>query len=231
VVSTAVAAITDPHNSADSALLVIAPTNGGTIVITPTSAAGTAVAVTINGKSQPIPTLPTPLGQIVVYGPSGNDTIEEESASIGGETVLVGVPALLLGGSGSDVLSAAGSSANNILVGGQGKNTLTGGSGNDMLIGVGRSSLHAGTGNDILIAGSTILDANVAALLQLMATWAGSPFYEVNVQALFTGPLPPTGVALASARSQLFGGSGQDWFWMQPGDVLSNYTNPEVVTL
>jgi Ca2+-binding RTX toxin-like protein len=233
VVSTVVAVITDPGNSADSALVILAPTTGGTILITPSNATGTAVGVTINGKPQPMPALSGPLGLILVYGQSGNDTIDEVPATIGGKTVLVSIPAVLLGGSGNDVLSAAGSKANNILVGGQGKNTLTGGSGDDILIGGGPSSLHAGTGNDILIAGSTVDDANVSALLQLMSMWSGSPEYEPSVQGLFGGPLALADVVPAAAGSHLFGGSGtgKDWFWLKAGDLLSNYGIGDVVTL
>jgi RHS repeat-associated protein len=233
VVSAAVAAITDPNNSADSALVIVAPAGGGTIVISPSNAAGTAVAVTIDGKNQTIPVLANPLGLILVYGQSGNDTIEEVSASIGGNTVLVGVPAVLLGGNGNDTISAAGSSADNVLVGGLGKNKLTAGSGNDILIGGGPGSLHAGAGNDILVAGSTVADANVAALLALMSMWSASTAYEATVQALFTGPLSLSDVLPASAASHLFGGSGtgQDWFWLKHSDTLSDYANGEVVTL
>jgi RHS repeat-associated protein len=232
VVSTAVAAIADPNNSADSALVILAPAGRGTIVIMPSNSAGTAVTVTINGATQPIPALANPLGLIVVCGQSGNDTIEEVSAMIAGQTVLVGIPAVLLGGSGNDVLSAAGSSANNSLVGGPGKNTLTGGSGDDLLIGGGPSSLHAGTGNDLLIAGSTSNDTNVIALLQLMSMWT-SAAYEPGVQTLFSGPLARADVVPARPGSHLFGGSGsgKDWFWLQPGDLLSNYSTGEVVTL
>jgi hypothetical protein len=78
-----------------------------------------------------------------------------------------------LGGSGTSVLSAAGTSADNILVGGPKKSVLTAGSGHDILIGGGPATLNAGTGDDILIAGSTIDDANPAALLSLTSAWTG----------------------------------------------------------
>jgi hypothetical protein len=232
VVSTAVAVIPDPNNSADSALVIIAPAKGSTIVITPSNAARTAVSVTIKGQTQLLLALPSPLGLILVYGQSGKDTIEEVSATIGGTTVLVSIPAILLGCSGTAILPAAGSSADNILVGESSKSTLTGDSGNDILIGGGPASLHAGTGDDILIAGSTNADADVSTLLHLISLWLAPTLYELRVQDLFAGPLALSDVVPAPACSHLFGGSGtgQDWFWLKAGDALCNYASGDVVT-
>jgi hypothetical protein len=233
MVSTAVALAPDPANSVDSALVVVTPDGGGTIVIAPTNTAGTAVSVVINKKAQSVPTPTSPLGLILVYCHTGSVTVDEVSADINGTTALIDIPALLLGGSGTSVLSAAGSSANNILVGGQKKSVLTGGGGRDILIGGGPATLNAGTGDDILIAGNTIDDASPAALLSLMSTWSATTPYQQRVQALFGGRLAMANVVPAAGISHLTGGtgSGQDWFWVAPGDILSGYVNGDVATL
>jgi RHS repeat-associated protein len=232
VVSATVALTTDPSNNADSALVIIAPPGGSTVIIAPTNTDGTAVSVKINGKAQAVPTPSSPLGVILVYGQTGSDTIDVVSAIIGGKTTLVSIPALLLGGTGAAILSVAGSSADNILVGGPLQNTLTGGTGHDILIGGGPATLNAGTGDDILIAG-TIPNAKAAALLSLMSAWTATGTYQERVQALFAGPLAPANIVPAVSRSRLVGGTGtvQDWFWLAAGDILSGYASGDIVTL
>jgi Ca2+-binding RTX toxin-like protein len=192
--------------------------------------------VSINGAAQQIPSPPSAIGHIIVYGQGGNDVIKE--------TGSVGIGAILFGGGGTNMLSVAGSSADNILVGGQGKNTLVGGNGRDILIGGGGPArLYAGTGGDILIGGSTGYDANLPALLALMAEWGSADGYEQRVQILFGDGagghngsylLDPQTVVRDTAFSQLFGGSAQDWFWFSQSkkarDQISKYADGEVAT-
>jgi Ca2+-binding RTX toxin-like protein len=220
VVSSATAMITDPTNNTESALVVIAPAGGGTVVITPSDPTGTTVAVSINGKAvKGGPFAPT--GHIIVYGQSGNDVVKEVPATINGLPVKVAIPALVLGGTGTNTLSVAGSSANNVLVGGSGKDNLTAGSGDDILIGgSGADVLKAGAGSDVLIGGSTIYDDNVPALLALMAEWGQSSVsLESRVQELFGNGsggflLNSQTVLSDSSINQLAGGTGSDWFWL-----------------
>jgi Ca2+-binding RTX toxin-like protein len=240
--------MTDPADSGKTALVIVAPASGATIIIQPTNAAGTAVAVRINGKVQKVPTPPSssPLGHILVYCQAGTDVVKEVSASINNQTVFVTIPAIVFGGSGTNTLSAAGSSANNILVGGPGQDTLTAGRGDDILIGgAGPDLLHAGSGNDILIGGSTIYDANLTALLALMSEWgrADNTSYQQRVADLFNAGsgglnsnylLNSQTVLRDSAVNQLSGGSGKDWFWLsssgKSADVLGGYVATEVAT-
>jgi hypothetical protein len=70
-----------------NSLVIIAPA-GGTVIITPTNADGTTVAVTINGKAQSLPISSSAFGHILVYGQSGNDVIKEVSTTIGGKTAF-----------------------------------------------------------------------------------------------------------------------------------------------
>ena len=97
------------------------------------------VSVSVNGKTTTNgPFTLTPADHIIVYGQGGSDVVKEMPATISGNQATVTVPAILLGGSGTNTLSAAGSSASNVLVGGPGKDGLTGGTGRDILIGGGR---------------------------------------------------------------------------------------------
>jgi hypothetical protein len=123
-----------------------------------------------------------PTGKILIYGQSGNDTIQLTAKKISGITDYVSVGAYIYGGgTGNEILSAAGSTANNVIIGGGGTNQITGGLGRDLLIaGLGVSQLHAGSGEDILIGGWTdyditstamTYDRKVQALNAIMAEW------------------------------------------------------------
>jgi RHS repeat-associated protein len=231
---------TDPANSTQTALFVGGTTGNDTITITPDSSdpTGKTVNVLLNGTRQG--TTFQPSGHIVVYGQAGTDTIQEVASSQG---VQVAVPAVLFAGMGNTTLSTAGSSATNVLVGGPGNDVLTGGSGRDILIGgAGAATLHAGTGDDILLAGSTAYDGNLPALLSLAQEWGRTDrTYHQRVQDLFgngtsgyngTNLLDAQTVAWHTAISQLFGGPGQDWFWLSDSgtvaDKIVGYTNGEV---
>jgi Ca2+-binding RTX toxin-like protein len=228
------------YSSKSLNLVIIAPA-GGTIIITPASADGTSVAVTINGKSQKVPVASSTLGHILVYGQSGNDVIKELAALVNHKTVFVAIPAVIFAGSGANTVSVAGSAANNVLMGGGGSDTFTGGSGRDILIGgAGPAFLHAGSGGDILIAGRTIFDANLNALLALMAEWGRADLGpQARGQNLFGETaggangaflLVSASVIPTTAISHLFGGAGADWFWLNVHDELNQYTSGEAVT-
>jgi hypothetical protein len=230
VVSAPTALTADPADGAETALVVIVPAGGGTVVIAPADAAGTSLSVTVNGKAAPgSPFAPT--GHVIVYGQGGAVLVKEVTAMIGGQTATVAVPAVLLGGSGTNTLSVAGSSADNVLVGGAGKNSLTGGGGRDVLIGGGgASALHAGTGGDILLGGGTIYDTDVTALLLVLAEWGRHDRgYPGRVQDLFGAS--SRAVPRGTAVDQLFGGAGEDWFWLKTTDKIGKVDDGEIVTL
>jgi hypothetical protein len=243
VVSSAVGVSTDPTGSGGQALIVIVPAGGGTIQLMPTDATGTSIQVTetVNGKKSTFgPFALMTADHIIVYGQTGNDVIEELP---GTNAAKITVPAILLGGSGTNTLSAVGSSANNVLVGGAGKDVLTGGTGRDILIGGGGADkLHAGTGGDVLIGGSTTLDDDLMALAALLAEWSSSDSYQTRVQDLFgTGSggqngntfLDEATVVNDAAINQQFGGSssGQDWFFLEGTDRVSGVQAGEIVSL
>ena len=201
--------------------LVVGGTTGNdSITLAPTDTLGT-VSVTINGVV--VGTF-RPTGHIVVYGQAGDDTIKLPSSTIGGSTVQVSTPADLYGDDGNDTLDTTGSSANNVLLGGLGSDTLTGGNGRNLLIGgAGGDTLRGGSGDDLLVGGSTDYDVNLAALSAIMAEWGRTDVdYWTRINHLTgaaTGALngsyflTPTTVHTDAAVDDLTGNAGQDWFF------------------
>ena len=157
----------------------------------------------------------SPTGHLIAYGQGGDDKIQ-----VAGSLTL---PTFLFGGDGNDTLN--GGSGNNIVVGGVGNDTLTGGSGRDILIGgVGADTLTGNGDEDILIAGTTDYDANEAALCALMEEWGRTDeMYSTRVNRLING-IDSGGVTYYLNRSTvhtdtaidvLSGSSGMDWFFAQ----------------
>ncbi len=151
---------------------------------------------------------------------------------------------------GEGIEPVAGSSADNILIGGPGKNTLTGGTGRDILIGGGgAATLNAGSGDDILIAGSTSYDAptaaHLAALVALLAEWQRTDIdYAQRVQDLSgTGSGGANGgfvldaqtVSADTSPNQIVAGAGLEWFWISVSakkfDHIAGNTDGEVLSL
>jgi hypothetical protein len=242
VVALPVGLADDPDGSGTKALIVVAPA-GSTVLITPASTDGMQVFVSMTVKGKTTMWGPfSPTGHIIVCG-QGNNVIEEVANSQG---TRVAVPAILLAGPGNTTLSAAGSRAGNVLVGGPGADVLVGGSGADILIGGGGpASLHAGTGGDLLISGSTTWDNSAAALAALLKEWSRPDrTYLERVHDLLgdgsgglngTYLLDPQTVLRDTAVVQLFGGkSGMDWFWLSEGfrsmDRIYGFVGGEVGT-
>jgi RHS repeat-associated protein len=230
----------DPLTGQPTALAVGLPVGGGTLTITPANADGTDIALKLGSAA---PTLPAqPFSHLLVFGQGGTDMVQEPTA---GQTTTVGVSVIVFGGTGTNVLSVANSRGGNVLIGSPGHSTLTGGNGADILIGGGGPAvLHAGGGGDILIAGSTVYDTNATALLLLLKEWDRMDItYPQRVADLFgTGSGGQNGafvltaqtVARDTAMSQLFGGAGMDWYWLnQSGktpDQLNQYADGEIVS-
>jgi hypothetical protein len=224
---------TDPANSGVTDLAIGGTAGNDVILITPADALGQILSVSVNGVVQPNgPFAPT--RHILVYGNGGNDQIRLVAGTNAGQPVPVAVPALLFAGNGNCTLSAAGSSAGNVLVGGAGKDSLTGGAGRDILIGGGGADiLQAGSGGDVLIGGSTTLAADVTALAALLAEWDSADSYLTRVQTLFgmAGGLNHATVINDAQINQLVGGTGQDWFWLQAMERIGGTAPGEIVTM
>lgn len=111
------------------------------------------------------------VGNNILNGGSGMDTVSYAFASSTIKASLDGSSAQVTGGSGSDTFISienlvgsnyndilTGNAANNRLEGGQGNDTLNGGAGNDVLIdGAGQDRLTGGAGNDIFAFTSQLL--------------------------------------------------------------------------
>jgi Ca2+-binding RTX toxin-like protein len=200
--------------------LVVGGTTGADAIQVAPSGTGGAVAVTINGASLGVF---QPTGRIVVYAQSGDDTVTLQRTKTRGHSTYVVVPALLFGGAGDDTLDARGSSAGNVLAGGDGADTLLGGGGRDLLLGgAGADVLRAGSGDDILVGGATDFDSDLEALTALIAEWGRTDLsYQARIDHL-TGAtgggangadlLTAATVHDDAATDQLYGEGGQDWF-------------------
>jgi hypothetical protein len=167
------------------------------------------------------------------------------------------VPAILYGGgTGNETLSAAGSMANNVLIGGGGTNQLTGGLGRDILIaGLGASKLFAGSGDDILIGGWTdydltstamTYDRKLAGLEAIMAEWGRTDLtgtaqqqYNTRVNDLLSGGGLNGSFLLNAANVHENGkvdtltgttGAALDWFFAGLTDAVKNKRAGEVQT-
>ncbi len=156
-----------------------------------------------------------PSGRVVVFGLAGDDHIR-----VSGNVHLA---AFVYGGAGNDRLRGGG--GDNVLVGGDGNDRLIGGGRRDLLIGgAGADALSGMAGDDILIAGGTDHDGDLAALDTVMAEWTRTDRnYRQRIQALQAGVGPGGAIALNATtvfgdddRDQLWGGSGSDWFLLDP---------------
>jgi Ca2+-binding RTX toxin-like protein len=138
--------------------------------------------------------------RIIVNGLSGFDVVEVIGLSVpavldggSGSDIFFDVSRgndILLGGSGPDVLF--GGFGADVLVGGASSNVLFAGRGNDILIGGrGQATLFGGRGPDILIGGYTAFDQNIEALSAISAEWnSGRPFDTIvaNLRGVGTRP-------------------------------------------
>jgi Ca2+-binding RTX toxin-like protein len=101
-------------------------------------------------------------------------------------------PATLVGGSGKDTLT--GGNGSNVLLGGAGDDSLTGGNGRDLIVGgTGTDNLTGGGGDDLLIGG-TLSYYNEATdspdttnLGLVMQEWTGVSAYKQRISHLLNG--------------------------------------------
>jgi hypothetical protein len=126
----------------------------------------------------------------------------------------------VIGSGGSNTLT--GNALGNILIGGAGTNVIHGGSGRSLLIGGrGTSTITGGIGDDILIAGTTVYDANEAALMSILREWQrpDKNFLERIADLHNGGGLNDNNKLIWGATvldndvagAHLTGGGGSDW--------------------
>jgi hypothetical protein len=223
-----------------------------TITLTPADTTGD-ITVNLNGTTSfnGVTTF-KPTDHILVYGQSGNDTIQLASTKIAGTTFYITVPAFIYGGgTGKEIFSVAGSTANNVVIGGGGTSQITGGLGRDLLIaGLGASKLYAGSAGAILIEGWTnydltstamTYDKKLAALEAIMAEWGSADSYTTRVNDLTNGGglngsylLNTSTVHDNGQTDTLFGfpaAAPLDWFFASLANLLLiKHQNPGEVT-
>jgi Ca2+-binding RTX toxin-like protein len=145
-----------------------------------------------------------------------------------------------IGGALGDTLT--GNARNNVLSGLAGNDTLTGGDGNDILLGgAGSDTLSGGNQQDVVIGTSYSQQANVAALVALMAEWGRTDgvAYQDRIDHLTghvsggnngsfllttTGSSPT--VTEDGATDTLTGGADLDWFIQHTGTNADSITDP-----
>lgn len=157
--------------------------------------------------------------------------------------VLASNFAILIGGSGNDVISAF-SSLSSVLIGNAGDDTLTGSLNRDILIGgVGADILRGLGADDILLGGWSSLDNESSALQSLIAEWNSARSVTDRINNIrgniITGAPLNAGVYLTQVPGSstvfddesidtLFGSTGNDWFLASVDDVLSDRLLTEV---
>jgi Ca2+-binding RTX toxin-like protein len=115
------------------------------------------------------------ISNIEAYGGAGNDVLRAAGS--------VTENMLLSGGAGNDYL--VGGLGDDILIGGEGNDTLVGGPGNNLLIGgEGRDALHGHNGEDLLIAGYTSFDDRSWALAAILNEWNSGRSYDDRISNL-----------------------------------------------
>jgi hypothetical protein len=146
---------------------------------------------------------------------------------------------VVIGGSGNDTLTGGADSS--ILVGGAGNDLLTAGIGRALLIGgKGSDTLIGGPDEDLLIGGTTNYDTNATSLLSIMSEWQRTDeTYQQRIDHLRgtsggglngTILLNSSTVHDDSVSDTLTGGAGLDWFWASlVQDVLTDKQTGEQV--
>jgi hypothetical protein len=180
---------------------------------------------------------------------SGQPSVILDASGFTGTTNLTASgsgPAILFGGSGNGGKLKALGTGNTILIGGPGTDTLTAfGAGQDLLIGGGGADTIKGNGQDILISGTTSYgsntSANLAALEAILAEWASSDLYATKISKLSSGItvgsktyiLNATTVRSDGVANTLSDGTAatqNNWFIVNSKDNDSNRKANETVT-
>jgi Ca2+-binding RTX toxin-like protein len=132
----------------------------------------------------------------------------------------------VVGSQANDVLT--GDSGDNVLDGQAGDDTIDGGAGRDIVIGsVGADTLTGGGNDDIVIGGRTTWDYSHYALKEMRSLWRDSAVsYLDRIDNLRTaGWLDSSNVFADGDVDTETGGNGNDWFWGESKDTLTDFTS------
>jgi Ca2+-binding RTX toxin-like protein len=219
-----VASVAIGQGPCDPDTLLIGGTQAGdTISVSPVGATG-AVAVQIN-KEPVVVVQAGSFSSIAVYGQDGADNVQI-SGSVNRTAFLFGQGGndrlkggggnnFVAGGAGNDTLSSDNSSGFSILIGGAGSDRLVGNGGSDLLIGgVVDFEDPLNCDNDPLIC-------------NLLSAWA-APAQDYATRAAAVGTLLSGHVGNDFAADVLTGSSGQDLFYLSPGDTVTDKKSGEI---
>jgi Ca2+-binding RTX toxin-like protein len=148
-------------------VLQVAGSNKSDVITVSLDPAASMVNVTVNGTTSAFD-LSAVTGGVTVVGGNGKDDVRVVEATAGEFTL----PVNFLGGNGKDTL--VGGSGNDMLAGGNGKDTLDGGAGDDQLDGGrGKDTVTGGTGADHFIGHKQEAEAQDEALEDLFDAAVG----------------------------------------------------------
>lgn len=190
----------------DQGVITITGNGGVDTVVVSTPYRG-GISVSRNGFTQTFST--TGITKIVFYGNAGDDSFANGTS----------VPCEVYGGDGNDTLS--GSGGDDFIVGGYGQDVIRGYGGNDVLWGSGGSDdIYGGEGDDILkghggadhLYGGNGEDA----------LYGGS-----GADWLSGGNDADTLVAIGGGIDTIVGDAGNDFFWVDSDDQLSDVSIAE----
>lgn len=201
-----VAKILDPAKPGKYSLVIQGSDLADNIVVKPTVATS-MVDYTVNVNSSAPKSFSGITGRVLVYGFSGNDTLNASAVKIATQ---------LYGGNGNDVLQ--GGAAADMLYGGDGNDLLVGGGGADYLYGEG--------GNDIMVEGIVALKfPRTDTMDKVLATWNSQPMPTAAIYNNIASRITPN--FEKAVRNKLTGGLGSDWFWLAATKTNTDITDLE----
>lgn len=175
----------------------------------------------------------------IIDGAGGLNSLNYRGWTTG---VTVNLPLGTATGAGGGVRNVSivrGGAGNDLIVGNDRDNYLSGEGGNDVLIGGrGNDLLFGGPGDDLILSGVTDYATDPAALSAVQAEWTSGSSYTDRVAHL-------TGTTGGVNNGKVFnsttvhgdggvdivgGGSGRDWFVTGPGDIHLDMTPDETRT-
>jgi Ca2+-binding RTX toxin-like protein len=133
---------------------------------------------------------------------------------------------IVVGSQANDTLT--GNSGDNVLVGLGGDDVIDGGAGRDIVIGgLGADTVTGGRGEDVVIGGRTPWDYRHDYLKEMRSIWRDSTLaYLDRIDALRTaGLLDSSHVYADGDADTLTGAKGDDWFWGESKDTLTDFTS------
>ncbi|MDZ4783612.1 MAG: glycosyl hydrolase family 28-related protein, partial [Planctomycetia bacterium] len=123
-----------------------------------------------------------------------------------------------------------------IVVGGEGDDSLIGGASPDLLIGgLGTDVLGGNDGGDLLVGGTTIYDDVASSLRLILSNWSGAVVFQESTEQFLSNQSSPSlrpfdTVFDDGAADWLEGDNDRDWFFWFSADTMADRRQDESVT-